>query len=150
MRAKNIIRHGKDWKLWVPCDRDPNERWVDGRVALLGDAAHPMLQYFAHRAMEDALCLSHVLAQRPDEPRSSATARNASRAPRGYSRCHVRLASRSIIPPGSTLASATPLWAPRRRRIITAILAWLCDGAGLGVAEHSIVVLAKRSASPDP
>ena len=40
-------------------------RWVDGRVALLGDAAHPMLQYFAQgacQAMEDAVCLSHMLA----------------------------------------------------------------------------------------
>jgi hypothetical protein len=46
-RAQDIIRDGKDWKLWVLCDRNPVERWVDGRVALLGDAAHPMLQYFA-------------------------------------------------------------------------------------------------------
>jgi len=45
-----IIRHGKNWKLWVLCDRDPVERWIDGRVALLGDAAHPMLQYFAQGA----------------------------------------------------------------------------------------------------
>jgi len=37
-RAKDIIRHGKNWKLWVLCDRDPLARWVDGRVALLGDA----------------------------------------------------------------------------------------------------------------
>jgi 2-polyprenyl-6-methoxyphenol hydroxylase-like FAD-dependent oxidoreductase len=37
---------------------------VDGRVALLGDAAHPMLHYFAQgacMAMEDAVCLSHML-----------------------------------------------------------------------------------------
>ena len=63
---RNIIRHGKNWRLWVLCDRDPVERWIDGRVALLGDAAHPMLQYFAQgacQAMEDAVCLSHMLAQ---------------------------------------------------------------------------------------
>lgn len=66
-RAKSIIRHGKDWRLWVLCDRDPVERWVDGRVALLGDAAHPMLQYFAQgacMALEDAVCLSHCVDQR--------------------------------------------------------------------------------------
>ena len=43
------------------CDRDPVVNWVDGRVALLGDAAHPMLQYVAQgacMAMEDAVCLS--------------------------------------------------------------------------------------------
>ena len=48
------------------CDRDPEPRWVDGRVALLGDAAHPMLQYFAQGAsmsMEDAVCLASTLAE---------------------------------------------------------------------------------------
>lgn len=61
-QARQIIERGKDWKLWVLCDRDPIMGWIDGRVALLGDAAHPMLQYFAQgacMAMEDAVCLSH-------------------------------------------------------------------------------------------
>ncbi|MEQ1614763.1 MAG: FAD-dependent monooxygenase, partial [Hyphomicrobiaceae bacterium] len=39
-RARQIIDHGRDWKKWVLCDRDPILNWVDGRVALLGDAAH--------------------------------------------------------------------------------------------------------------
>ncbi len=59
-----VIRHGSNWKLWVLCDRDPVENWVDGRVTLLGDAAHPMLQYYAQgacMAMEDAVCLSHMM-----------------------------------------------------------------------------------------
>jgi len=34
-RAQNIIRHGTNWRLWVLCDRDPTERWVDDRVVLL-------------------------------------------------------------------------------------------------------------------
>lgn len=62
-RAQQIIEHGDDWKLWVLCDRDPILGWVEGRVALLGDAAHPMLQYFAQgacMALEDAVCLSHM------------------------------------------------------------------------------------------
>lgn len=62
--ARQIIDKGKDWKLWVLCDRDPVDTWVDGRVALLGDAAHPMLQYFAQgacMAMEDAVALSALL-----------------------------------------------------------------------------------------
>lgn len=65
-RARQIIERGKDWKLWVLCDREPVLNWVDGRVALLGDAAHPMLQYFAQgacMAMEDAVCLSHELGE---------------------------------------------------------------------------------------
>jgi salicylate hydroxylase len=61
-RALKIIEHGSDWKLWVLCDRDPVLNWVDGNVALLGDAAHPALQYMAQgacMAMEDAVCLAH-------------------------------------------------------------------------------------------
>lgn len=64
-RARQVIDHGKDWKLWVLCDRDPIVNWVDGRVALLGDAAHPMLQYLAQgacMAMEDAVCLGAMVA----------------------------------------------------------------------------------------
>lgn len=67
--ARQIIERGRDWKLWVLCDRDPIMDWVDGRVALLGDAAHPMLQYFAQgacMAMEDAVCLSHEMGQGSD------------------------------------------------------------------------------------
>ena len=28
-------------------DREPIENWIDGRMMLLGDAAHPPLQYLA-------------------------------------------------------------------------------------------------------
>ncbi len=68
-RAQQVIEHGEDWKLWVLCDRDPNENWIDGRVALLGDAAHPMLQYFAQgacMAMEDAVVLADCISAGSD------------------------------------------------------------------------------------
>lgn len=67
--AQKVIEQGQDWKLWVLCDRDPVMNWVEGRVALLGDAAHPMLQYFAQGAciaMEDAVCLSDMVATHAD------------------------------------------------------------------------------------
>lgn len=60
-KARQIIERGTDWKLWVLCDRDPVETWCDGRVVLLGDAAHPMMQYLAQgacMAMEDSVRLS--------------------------------------------------------------------------------------------
>ncbi|WP_168879875.1 3-hydroxybenzoate 6-monooxygenase [Rhizobium sp. P28RR-XV] len=69
-RAQDIIRHGKDWKLWVLCDRDPTDNWTKGRVVLLGDAAHPTLQYMAQgacMALEDAVCLSHEVGDHPDD-----------------------------------------------------------------------------------
>ena len=94
-RAQNIIRHGTNWRLWVLCDRDPTERWIDGRVALLGDAAHPMLQYFAQgacQAMEDAVCLSHMLAAHEDHT----TALEAYRAQRFPRTARVQLLSRAI------------------------------------------------------
>ncbi|MGW4271635.1 NAD(P)H-dependent oxidoreductase [Streptomyces seoulensis] len=46
-------------------DRDPAPRWVDDRVALLGDAAHPMVPALgqgANLALEDAAVLADALA----------------------------------------------------------------------------------------
>jgi 2-polyprenyl-6-methoxyphenol hydroxylase-like FAD-dependent oxidoreductase len=48
-------------RRWPMFDRLPMDRWVDGRLALTGDAAHPMLQYLAQgacQAIEDAHCLA--------------------------------------------------------------------------------------------
>ncbi|MCX5146610.1 MULTISPECIES: 3-hydroxybenzoate 6-monooxygenase [unclassified Streptomyces] len=62
--ARRLLELGRDWKSWVLCDRDPVDRWTEGRVALLGDAAHPMLQYAAQgacQAIEDAVLLSGLL-----------------------------------------------------------------------------------------
>jgi 3-hydroxybenzoate 6-monooxygenase len=45
----------------VLCDRPPIKEWSRGRITLLGDAAHPMLQYLAqgaNMAIEDAVCLA--------------------------------------------------------------------------------------------
>lgn len=67
--ARAVIEHGRDWKQWVLCDRDPISQWTDARVALLGDAAHPMLQYFAQgacMAMEDGVALAVALDDADD------------------------------------------------------------------------------------
>lgn len=65
-QALQIIDHGENWRLWVLCDRDPVDTWVDGNVTILGDAAHPMRQYLAQgacMAMEDGVSLSHHVGQ---------------------------------------------------------------------------------------
>ncbi len=65
-RARAILDSLTEWRYWVLCDRDPVAAWSDGPVTLLGDAAHPMMQYFAQgacQALEDAVCLSHLAAR---------------------------------------------------------------------------------------
>lgn len=62
--ARHLLELGTEWREWVLCDRDPTDRWTDGRVVLTGDAAHPMLQYAAQgacMALEDAVLLGELL-----------------------------------------------------------------------------------------
>ena len=62
--VKALLAKIDTWKMWVLCDREPVKNWSDGRVTLLGDAAHPMLQYLAQgagQAIEDALVLGKAL-----------------------------------------------------------------------------------------
>lgn len=60
----------ESWRMWVLCDREPVRHWTRGRVTLLGDAAHPMLQYLAQgacMAIEDAVFLADSVAEHPDD-----------------------------------------------------------------------------------
>src|SRR5712671_1914050 len=52
-------------------DREPLPDWREGRVVLLGDAAHPMMPFYAQGAaqsIEDAYVFAGCLAASPDEP----------------------------------------------------------------------------------
>ncbi|MCB1352876.1 MAG: 3-hydroxybenzoate 6-monooxygenase [Rhodobacteraceae bacterium] len=94
--ARQIIDRGQNWKRWVLCDREPVSNWIDGRVVLLGDAAHPMLQYFAQgacMAMEDAVALSAMMERHPDD--IDAVLRNYQEA-RRLRTARVQLQSREI------------------------------------------------------
>ena len=58
-----------DLYRWGLYDRAPLERWTDGRAALLGDAAHPMLPFMAQgaaMAVEDAWVLADELSNSDD------------------------------------------------------------------------------------
>ncbi len=134
-RAQNIIRHGKDWHKWVLCDRDPIDKWVDGRVALLGDAAHPMMQYMAQgacMAMEDAVCLADALAKA-----SSLQAGLADyRARRVLRTARVQLMSRAMgdhvyHPDGPHAALRNSLMGAKSQDQWLDALQWLYGGNGL-------------------
>jgi salicylate hydroxylase len=53
---------------WAMFARDPLPHWTEGRVTLMGDAAHPMLPFLAQgavMAIEDAYALGTLLARLP-------------------------------------------------------------------------------------
>ncbi|MEG0202294.1 MAG: FAD-dependent monooxygenase, partial [Comamonas sp.] len=63
-RARQLIDLPKSWKRWATADREPIDQWTFGRTTLLGDAAHPTLQYIAQgacMALEDAVTLGQAL-----------------------------------------------------------------------------------------
>jgi 2-polyprenyl-6-methoxyphenol hydroxylase-like FAD-dependent oxidoreductase len=63
-KARQLIDLPKDWKRWATADREPIGHWTFGRATLLGDAAHPTLQYLAQgacMALEDAVTLGEAL-----------------------------------------------------------------------------------------
>lgn len=57
------IKRNRRWPLF---DRLPADNWTRNRITLIGDAAHPMLQYIAQgacQAIEDAMCLSDKMEE---------------------------------------------------------------------------------------
>ena len=65
-----MLERIETWRMWVLCDREPVKEWSKGRVTLLGDAAHPMLQYLAQgacMATEDAVWLADKIAENPED-----------------------------------------------------------------------------------
>lgn len=70
---------------WAVRDRAPLPRWAAGRVALLGDAAHPMLPFYAQgagQAIEDAAALAVCLATGPWDPTTALARYERVRRPR--------------------------------------------------------------------
>ena len=133
-KARQIIDQGQDWKLWVLCDRDPVLDWTDGRVALLGDAAHPTMQYLAQgacMAMEDAVTLGQSLAAEPDLP----VALRRYCETRRLRTARVTLQSRAIgdhiyHPAGAHAALRDAIMAPRPAQAWYDQMAWLYGSDG--------------------
>lgn len=69
--ARGLLSIPDSWQKWSLFDRPPRRIWTRGPVALLGDAAHPMLPFLAQgaaMAIEDAATLANCLARPNSEP----------------------------------------------------------------------------------
>ncbi len=63
-QVRDIIAETENLFMTSMRDREPLEKWADGRIALLGDAAHAMLPYHAQGAgqsIEDAWVLARCI-----------------------------------------------------------------------------------------
>ncbi|MGW3205221.1 FAD-dependent monooxygenase [Streptomyces sp. NPDC001135] len=117
--AQRLLELATEWKAWVLVDRDPVDGWTDDRVALLGDAAHPMLHYAAQGAclaLEDAVVLGDLLDCTAAEVGARLRRYNAARRDR-TARVH-RLARDSIA-----LWHAADTRATARNKALTAMSA---------------------------
>ena len=68
--VRDNLRYVSRERNWVLHDRDPATNWTNGRVTLLGDAAHPTLQYLAqgaNMAIEDGVVLAEKVAAAGDD-----------------------------------------------------------------------------------
>ncbi|MGI9324792.1 MAG: FAD-dependent monooxygenase [Pseudomonadales bacterium] len=66
-RPRQLIEATEQTFVTALYDRTPLDRWVDGRIAIMGDAAHAMLPYHAQGAvqsLEDAWVLARTLEQK--------------------------------------------------------------------------------------
>ena len=69
--AVKLMERSRRWPMF---DRKPIARWTRNRIALLGDAAHPMYQYIAQgacQAIEDGYALARRIAAEPQDPAAS-------------------------------------------------------------------------------
>lgn len=67
---QELILAASTWKRWALHTLPTPKQWARGPIALLGDAAHPVLPFFAQgavMALEDAAVLAAALARNPAE-----------------------------------------------------------------------------------
>jgi salicylate hydroxylase len=63
-----------EWRRWALFETAPLQRLADGRIALIGDAAHPVLPFLAQggvMALEDAMVLADAVSRQRDNPQAA-------------------------------------------------------------------------------
>jgi len=82
--TRALLAGAQSWRAWPLFYREPIARFARGRVALIGDAAHPMLPFLAQgaaQAIEDAGALARRLEEKEDIG-AALSAYSRDRAPR--------------------------------------------------------------------
>lgn len=92
-----LIENTERVNKWALFDRDPLPKWTEGRLTILGDAAHPMLPFMAQgacMAIEDAYVLAALLKRGADDWPAALVAYEEARRPRT---AKVQLGARSRV-----------------------------------------------------
>jgi salicylate hydroxylase len=82
--TRSLLAGADSWRAWPLFHREPIARFAQNRVALIGDAAHPMLPFLAQgaaQAIEDAGALARRLGENGNIP-AALLAYSRDRAPR--------------------------------------------------------------------
>lgn len=80
-----LIHTVREWRRWALHTLPVPARWSRGRVALLGDAAHPVLPFLAQgavMALEDAVVVADALARNPNDVPEALRQYQSARRPR--------------------------------------------------------------------
>jgi salicylate hydroxylase len=81
----HLLSRAQETYKWGIYDRDPLDQWAHGRIALLGDAAHPMMPTLAQGAaisMEDGYAVARHLDLGRDDPAAALAEYERARKPR--------------------------------------------------------------------
>ena len=109
---RNLLENAEDLHRWALFDRAPLKKWVDDRVALMGDAAHPMLPFLAQgaaMAVEDAWVLADVISSGQDLSTYQKLRLSRTSKVQAASRANMGLFHKASLP--AQLLTYGPMWA---------------------------------------
>jgi len=129
--VRALLAKVETWRMWVLCDREPVANWSSGSATLVGDAAHPMLQYLAQgacMALEDAVVLAQkVVAHGADLPTAFAEYQQARYLRTARCQIMARIYGSFYHAEGVTHELATNFLQARSPKESFESLAWLYD-----------------------